>query len=136
MHYLFFLYKERLLIGSLSPAALSPLLPLFASLIQQSVSAPLTISIHYTRASVGKFLFSELQYPGLNLSAGRPRLTAALEGVLFRAASSGVNGLEQNTGMIVGVCGPLGLTDDVSKAVGRIDPSRRDQIGGVEMHEE
>lgn len=38
--------------------------------------------------------------------------------------------------MIVGVCGPVGLADDVAAAVSGVDPLRRDQIGGVELHEE
>jgi ferric-chelate reductase len=36
----------------------------------------------------------------------------------------------------VGVCGPVGLADDVVAAVAGVDPVRRDQVGGVELFEE
>ena len=39
-------------------------------------------------------------------------------------------------GMVVGVCGPVGLADDVAAAVGGLDAVRRDQVGGVELCEE
>lgn len=38
--------------------------------------------------------------------------------------------------MMVGVCGPVGLGDQVVKSVGAVDPQLRDQVGGVEIHEE
>lgn len=38
--------------------------------------------------------------------------------------------------MVVGVCGPVGLADDVAAAVGGLDAVRRDQVGGVELCEE
>jgi hypothetical protein len=39
-------------------------------------------------------------------------------------------------GVIVAVCGPAGLGDDVTKAVGAVDAKRRDAVGGVEVFEE
>lgn len=40
------------------------------------------------------------------------------------------------TGLIVGICGPVGMADEVATAVSGLDPLRRDQVGGVELHEE
>lgn len=119
-------------------AALSPLLSLFLSLIQrsQSFSVPLTITVHYTRAPTGKFPYSELFYPGLKLSPGRSSLQSALDDALFQTTSSVAKDIMLNTGTLIGVCGPAGLADDLSKAVGFVEPSRRDQVGGIELHEE
>ena len=40
------------------------------------------------------------------------------------------------TGVIVGVCGPSGLGDEVRKAVAGFDPASRKRVGGIELHEE
>lgn len=40
------------------------------------------------------------------------------------------------TGVCVAVCGPVGLGDEVARAVGCVEPKRRDQVGGVEIIEE
>lgn len=39
-------------------------------------------------------------------------------------------------GVIVGVCGPVGLSDDASRAIARVDNVKRNSVGGVELHEE
>ncbi|KAF5337828.1 hypothetical protein D9758_015706 [Tetrapyrgos nigripes] len=39
-------------------------------------------------------------------------------------------------GVVVGVCGPVGMADGVFDEVGKVDRVRRDQVGGVEVHEE
>lgn len=100
---------------------------------------PVKISIYYTRAPTGKFPFSvDLFHPALTLNAGRPQIAKVLDAVISRAVSlgSGAKDSERITGLLVGVCGPVALGDDVSRAVGRIKPSRRDQVGGIEVHEE
>jgi len=61
-----------------------------------------------------------------------------LDGVVSRAVglSSGVKDEERITGMVVAVCGPPGLADDVVEAVNGVEAIRRDQVGGIEIHEE
>ncbi|KAF9239998.1 hypothetical protein BU15DRAFT_74226 [Melanogaster broomeanus] len=114
----------------------SPAPPLFTSLIQQSTRAPLKISVHYTRAAdvppAKDFL------PGLTLTAGRPRIAKVLDAVIARAVSYGygVKAGMDITGVVVGVCGPVGLGDEVSQAVSAVDPGRRWAVGGIEMYEE
>ncbi|THU97325.1 hypothetical protein K435DRAFT_754126 [Dendrothele bispora CBS 962.96] len=39
-------------------------------------------------------------------------------------------------GVVVGVCGPVGMADGVFEEVGKVDKRRREQVGGVEVHEE
>ncbi|KAJ7901617.1 hypothetical protein B0H13DRAFT_765305 [Mycena leptocephala] len=114
-------------------ASLMPLIPQFSSMIQQSVYTRLTISVHYTKAVVGEMHFAGL-HPGLSLTPGRPRLIGAIEGTIAHTLSIG--GSSVHSGLIVGVCGPVSLGDDVSKAVGLVDPAKRDDIGGIEIHEE
>ena len=76
--------------------------------------------------------------PGLTLSGGRPRTLKVLDATISRTASLGRGYKDEDAlcGMLVGVCGPVALADDVNKAVSWIDPVRRDQIGGIEIHEE
>ncbi len=40
------------------------------------------------------------------------------------------------SGMLVGVCGPRGMSKDVVAAVSDIRPKMKARIGGVEMHQE
>lgn len=106
------------------------------SMIQQSIFTPVRISVYYTRAPLGKLPFRS--HPGLSLSPGRPRIAKVLDAAISRAVSlgAGAKDLERITGLLVAVCGPVGLGDEVAKAVGVVEPSRRDQVGGIEMHEE
>jgi ferric-chelate reductase len=118
------------------PVSLLPLLPLFMSMIQQSIFTPVRISVHYTRAPLEKLSFKP--QPGLSLSPGRPRIGKVLDAAISRAVSlgAGAKDSERITGLLVAVCGPVGLGDEVVKAVGNVAPIRRDQVGGIEMHEE
>lgn len=81
--------------------------------------------------------------PGLTLAAGRPRIINFLEGALERTLAlrkgqhyTRASDTPRLTGMLVGVCGPLAMADNVIEAVGAIDSARRDEIGGVEIVEE
>jgi len=40
------------------------------------------------------------------------------------------------TGVMVGVCGPVGLGDEIAEVVSSVDAGRRWAVGGIEMHEE
>ncbi|KAG6911018.1 hypothetical protein DXG01_005433 [Tephrocybe rancida] len=121
------------------PAALHPLLPRLVSMIQESVYTPIHIAVHYTRAPPGgEKPRPPIAHQCLTLSAGRPKIVKSLETALSRAVTLGEDARDEGrvSGMLVGVCGPAGLGDDVSRAVAAIDPGRRDQVGGIEMHEE
>jgi len=119
------------------PSALNPLVTLFSSLIQQSTRTPFRISVHYTRAADTPPAKDSLP-PGLTLTAGRPRIAKVLDTVIARAVSygSGVKAYMNITGVLVGVCGPVGIGDEVSQAVSAVDPGRRWAAGGIEIHEE
>ena len=123
--------------GGYHAAALNPLIPLFSSLIQQSTRTPLRISVHYTRAADTPPA-KDILPPGLTLTAGRPRIAKVLDAVIARAVSygSGVKAYMNITGVVVGVCGPVGIGDEVSQAVSAVDPGRRWAAGGIEIHEE
>jgi hypothetical protein len=148
------------------PASLVPLLPTLSSLVGQSVYTPVWIRIFYTAAPSGKqppimtqALLSNMAPPksatpnngrriptsprnglppGVTLNAGRPNFRKILDEATQGAVSLGFVAKDDEpiTGMVVGVCGPVKMADDVSKAVSSIHPVRRDQIGGVEICEE
>lgn len=108
-------------------------------MIQQSVFTPIRISVFYTRAPIGKFPFADdfFRSTSLTLSPGRPKFHKQLEETITRttALNSSVKG-GNTCGLFVGVCGPVALADGVFAAASKIDPYRRDQIGGVEVHAE
>jgi ferric-chelate reductase len=116
---------------------LNPLIPFFTSLIERSTITPLRISVFYTRATVDPVQKTTF-IPGLVLSPSRPRFGKVLDAVISRAVSlgSGAKDAEAITGVIVGVCGPLALGDEVAKAIGNVDARRRDAVGGIDLHEE
>ncbi|KAJ7153935.1 ferric reductase like transmembrane component-domain-containing protein [Mycena crocata] len=109
-----------------------PLIPQFIAMIQQTTTTYLSIFVHYTKAVLGNMPINKGGHPGLTLNPGRPRLIDAMESTILRA----INGARDRCGLIVGVCGPVGLADDVSRAVGLVDPVRLEQIGGIEIHDE
>lgn len=82
--------------------------------------------------------------PGLSLAPGRPRLLKFIEHALQRAVTLGQGRRMMRAkddalslaGLVVSVCGPTGLADEVVAAVAGVDPFRRDQVGGVEVLEE
>lgn len=119
------------------PSSLTPLLPKLTSLVQQSVYTPLHISVHYTRAA-DTLPSKEYLPPGISLTAGRPRIAKVLDAVIQRTVSygSGVKASMDLTGVMVGVCGPVGLGDEVAEVVSSVDAGRRWAVGGIEMHEE
>ena len=72
---------------------------------------------------------------GITLTAGRPDFAQILSEAVRDTVALGKadKGL---SGMVVGVCGPLGMGDRVAKAVSGVDPLLRNQVGGVEICEE
>ena len=110
------------------------------SLIEQSIYTPLSVRVFYTRAATGKFPFGPETYfhHRLTLTPGRPRFSEVLDNAVNRAVelSSGVKDDVKITGMAVAVCGPTGMADDVVNAVNDVEAIRRDQVGGIEIHEE
>jgi ferric-chelate reductase len=118
---------------------LVPLVPLFSSIIHQGSLTSISISIFYTRATSGVVkITKDYLLPGLSLAPGRPKVTKILDSVISRAVSlgSGAKDSAALSGVVVGVCGPVGLGDEVSKAIGQVDSGRRKAVGGVELQEE
>ncbi|KAF8628831.1 hypothetical protein AX17_005892 [Amanita inopinata Kibby_2008] len=85
----------------------------------------------------------------LSISAGRPGragLIRVIESAIARTVSIGNNGVGGRggapeddrgiNGVLVGVCGPPGLGHEVNDVVNSIDSARKNQAGGVEIHEE
>lgn len=78
----------------------------------------------------------------ITITPGRPRFSNMLNAVVDRSCMlftpSGVESRVADglSGVVVSVCGPEGLGDDVRKAVGGVDPRRYKAVGGVELCEE
>ncbi|KAI0339262.1 hypothetical protein BDW22DRAFT_613990 [Trametopsis cervina] len=130
------------------PTAILPLLGLFNQLLRQTTSkryyTSLQVTISYTRCfanpppHVLKVLQTQLPV-GLRVTPGRPKLQSTLNSVVDRACQLFHDGKEDQgapAGVLVTVCGPQGLAEDVRKAVRGVEPERRRRAGGVELHDE
>ena len=109
------------------------------SLVEQSINAPLRVKVFYTRAATGKFPFSPdaFFHHRLTLAPGCPRFSKVLDDAVSLAIGLGSRDNEKRmTGLVVAVCGPTGLADDIVEAVSGVEAIRRDQVGGIEIHEE
>ncbi|KAI0794895.1 incomplete iron reductase [Abortiporus biennis] len=132
------------------PTWITPLLSLFTDLLAVRTYAFLHVSLYYTRAPSESSLkaLDDFSLPtNLTINPGRPRLAQRLSNVLDqtcalsmfrRGARRSVQGEpeERLAGVIVSVCGPLGLAEDVRGIVRNVDPYRRKAAGGIEIHEE
>ncbi|KAK2460219.1 hypothetical protein APHAL10511_007754 [Amanita phalloides] len=138
-----------------NPDAMTPLLSVFTPLLK---SCPyLTISLHYTRPYIPSTAKTTLDSStlantreesyvvpqGLAITAhpgrpGRKHLMSVIENVITRAtnSASGTTETFSQRGLLVGVCGPRGMGQDVCVAVADIDPKMVGRIGGIEMHHE
>ncbi|KAH7912891.1 hypothetical protein BJ138DRAFT_1111918 [Hygrophoropsis aurantiaca] len=116
------------------PSSLTPVIPLLASMIEESTHAKLRISVFYTRAISVSFEGMYLP-PGITLAPGRPRIGKLLDGVITDTMSSKIGG-ESRNGVFVGVCGPVALANNVATVVKDFDVNLRKAVGGVELHEE
>ncbi|KAH7890414.1 ferric reductase like transmembrane component-domain-containing protein [Phlebopus sp. FC_14] len=112
------------------PSSLTPMIPLLASLISQSTSARMRISVFYTRAASTSFAGLYLP-PGITLAPGRPKIGKSLEGVVTSTLTGG-----GASGVFVGVCGPVALANNVADVVRSLDGRMKSAVGGVELHEE
>lgn len=104
----------------------------------------LSIQVYYTRAPTTPDALKTLANlpAGLTLSPGRPKIGKLLESVVDRSCALFTKGQEKRrgdgtlTGVIVGVCGPRSLGEEVKKATATVPAKRRQAVGGVEVHEE
>lgn len=119
------------------------MIPTFAALLQQVAFANLQISVHYTRASAfsAKKVYPRLP-PQLTISPGRPKIASVIDSAidhackLFTPSGREHHASDKLSGVVVGVCGPLGLGEEARKAVSAIEPRRFQNVGGVEVVEE
>jgi len=129
--------------ADLPQASLQPMIPTFAALLQQVVSITFQISVHYTRASAFnvKKVYAHLP-PQLAITPGRPRIASVIDSAidhsckLFAPSGREHHASDKLSGLLVGVCGPLGLGEEVRKAVRTIDANRFGKVGGIEVVEE
>lgn len=91
------------------------------------------VKIHFTRASqsLPTNMASLVGHELISFEAGRPDLTQVLSESVRRTAAGGTTG-----GVIVGVCGPQALVEDVWRAERAVGGELRKAAGGVEVHEE
>ncbi|KAG8738241.1 hypothetical protein FRC10_007109 [Ceratobasidium sp. 414] len=114
----------------------APLLPVFAALLSRASTVhtlSMRVTIYYTRAAttLPANISALAVHESISFAAGRPNLTNALDDVVRRTAAHGTAG-----GVVVGVCGPGALVEDVWRAERAGGGEMRKAAGGVEVHEE
>ncbi|KAG8705482.1 hypothetical protein FRC09_002931 [Ceratobasidium sp. 395] len=114
----------------------APLLPIFATLLTRASTVHtlnMRVTIHYTRAisTLPANISALAGHEGIAFAAGRPNITGSLDEVVRQTAAYGTSG-----GVVVGVCGPQALVEDVWKAERAVGGEMRTAAGGVEVHEE
>ncbi|KAK2464431.1 hypothetical protein APHAL10511_003579 [Amanita phalloides] len=149
-----------------NPDAMTPLLPLFTALVESCPALSISVHYTraYAPRTAGKTSKGSKEDPRgrtpsgnseslfpmipqglpISLSAGRPSqaaLTKVIENAINQTVSigSGAMGHEDErgiNGVMVGICGPTGLGREAIAAVNSIDIARKNQAGGVEVHEE
>ncbi|QRW20703.1 Ferric reductase like transmembrane component [Rhizoctonia solani] len=115
-------------------SAIAPLLPAFATLLSRASDAhmTLTVTVHYTRAT--DVVPAKLPF-GIRIVAGRPNVSLALENVLKRTEMTSTP-INPAKGVMIGVCGPTGLAEEVWQAENSVDGEIRKKVGGVEVYED
>ena len=106
----------------------------------------LRFSVHWTRASSRPPRVPRTALPaGMHLRAGRPDINATMQSVITGvrdAYSTSGRGRSQShstvspCGIVIGSCGPIGLIDEATRAVGRVSWADWRDVGGVESIEE
>ncbi|KAG2143176.1 hypothetical protein BD769DRAFT_1625727 [Suillus cothurnatus] len=112
------------------PSSLTPLLPLFMNLVQNSPSVRVNVHVFYTRAI--STTFDGMYLPqGITLLPGRPKLEKLLDAAMMNTMSTG-----GSNGIFVGVCGPVSLANTMAHVVKGSDIRLCTAVGGVRLHEE
>jgi len=116
-----------------NPDSLMSMLPTFTSLTQQAPFTDVRVSVYYTRSSVSdpNKLYGYLP-PNITLTPSRPKINTILDSMVERTCSV----VHKPTGVFVGTCGPVSLAEQVRSAVGQVNCSRRQAVGGLELCEE
>ena len=119
------------------------MIPTFSALLQQAAYVKLLISVHYTRASAFSTRKAYAHLPSqLTITPGRPRVNSVIDTAidhackLFTSSGREYYASDKLSGLLVGVCGPMGLGEEARKAVRSIEPSRFQKVGGIEVVEE
>lgn len=121
----------------LSIASLAALMSKISSFFRPHPGLTISIAVYYTRALSAKMNFNiDRMNMDLDIYPGRPDISMALESMTVLVATSSASSAEPPCGMLVGVCGPAGLTDSVINAVHKVDVAKHRWIGGIEVHVE
>jgi ferric-chelate reductase len=104
-------------------------------------SLSLRFNVHWTRASSHPPLVPRTALPqGMYILPGRPDIYGTLRdtisGVLDMDSKNKSRSASTPSGVVIGTCGPTSLVDDVTRAVGRVNWSDWNDVGGVESIEE
>ncbi|KAF5354132.1 hypothetical protein D9756_007100 [Leucocoprinus leucothites] len=140
-------------VPSIPGLTLAPGRPRINKIIDYAVTKALSVGAHFDTADIHRSdtLVSEKSGKGGQKGMGRSH-SSRRDGVVFEKdprklqvdveMEEVITGrrekedIQEITGVIVGVCGPVELAKDVVDAVGGVDGDKRNRVGGIEVHEE
>ena len=119
------------------------MLPILTSLLAQVQAAGLVfqVTVFHTRAAIPARTCGAYDLPaGLTLLTGHPSLSLRLHDLVSRtqqgALDAGAEAGDGPRGVLVGVCGPMELGEDVRTAIDEVEPDVQRAVGGIELIEE
>lgn len=117
------------------------MLPIFTALLAQAEAAglPFQVSVFHTRAALPERTCTVRDLPaGLTLFTGHPTLPLRLRDLVSRTQQAVLNAKEdaKPRGVLVGVCGPMQLGEDVRMSIDMVEPDVQRAVGGIELIEE
>ena len=105
-------------------------------------SLSLRFNVHWTRVSGRPPRVPRTALPpGMYIRPGRPDISDTLQSVITGVRSAYPTNRRSSSsdfpsGIVIGSCGPVALTDDAARAIGRVSWADWKDVGGVESIEE
>ena len=119
------------------------MLPILTSLLAQAQAAGLVfqVTVFHTRAAIPARTCGAYNLPaGLTLLTGHPSLSLRLHDLVSRTQQGALDARAEAgdgpRGVLVGVCGPMELGEDVRTAIDEVEPDVQRAVGGIELIEE
>ena len=119
------------------------MLPILTSLLAQAQAAGLVfqVTVFHTRAAIPARTCGAYDLPaGLTLLTGHPSLSLRLRDLVSRtqqgALDAGAEADDGPRGVLVGVCGPMELGEDVRTAIDEVEPDVQRTVGGIDLLKE
>lgn len=95
------------------------------------------MTVFHTRAAIPARTCGAYDLPaGLTLLTGHPSLPLRVRDLVSRTQQGALDADDGPRGVLVCVCGPMELGEDVRMAIEEVEPDVQRAVGGIELIEE